>query len=73
MSLRGGEGITHLHYTGAPLWKFGSGSSYSKFTVSIVSQPPLIVNGTSVENFVAQPAQGHSYSVRVQNVGTVPG
>lgn len=73
MSLRGGEGITHLHYKGAALWKFGSGSSYSKFAVSIVSQPSLVVNGTAVENFIAQPAQGHSYSVRVQNVGTVPG
>ena len=73
MSLRGGEGITHLHYTGAALWKFGSGSSYTKFAVSIVSRPLLVLNGTEVETFIAQSAQGQSYSVRVQNVGAVPG
>ena len=28
MSLRGGEGITHLHYTGKPLWKFGTGERF---------------------------------------------
>jgi hypothetical protein len=74
MSLRGGEGITHLHYTGATLWKFGSGRSYSNFAVSIVSRPPLlVVNGTEVATFIAQSVQGHSYSVRVQNVGAAPG
>lgn len=37
MSLRGGDGITHLHYNGSALWPFGFGGSYSSFAVTAPS------------------------------------
>lgn len=75
MSLRGGEGITHLHYTGEPLWKFGFGISYSSFAVSVVNRSQLVVDSTEIHAFVAKQTrpQENSYTVRVKNVGSMAG
>lgn len=32
MDLRAGDGVTHMHYTGTPLYRFGTGESYTTFT-----------------------------------------
>ena len=34
MDLRAGDGVTHMHYTGTPLYKFGTGLSYTSFAYS---------------------------------------
>jgi hypothetical protein len=31
MSLRGGSGVTHLHYTGTPVYAFGFGLTYTTY------------------------------------------
>ena len=76
MSLRGGDGITHLHYTGTPLWQFGFGLSYSSFEVTVEAepQPTDAVSGWTVGSFAVAAAAKHAvYSVRVTNVGSVGG
>ena len=68
MSLRGGQGITHMHYTGTPLWEFGSGPSYSKFSVELLNSDDELSAG----EFGAE-ASNRAYSVRVTNTGGVAG
>ena len=85
MSLRGGYGITHSHYTGTPLWKFGHGLSYTSFDVVVETEPqPPAPSGWTAASFAAATrarsnagAQGINtelaYSVRVTNTGAVGG
>jgi|EP01043_Picozoa_sp_COSAG02_P027497 beta-D-xylosidase 4 len=78
MSLRGGEGITHLHYTGTPLWKFGHGLSFSSFEVTIEAEPRPPGAGWTAESFAAATHadvidSAPGYSVRVTNTGAVGG
>jgi beta-D-xylosidase 4 len=37
MSMTSVDGITHLHYTGKPLWTFGHGESFTTFSLRLVS------------------------------------
>ncbi len=78
MSLRGGDGITHLHYTGTPLWKFGHGLSFTSFDVTIESEPRPPAAGWTAESFDAATRTdvtdtALAYSVRVTNTGGVGG
>lgn len=78
MSLRGGDGITHLHYTGTPLWKFGHGLSYTNFDVTIEAEPEPLVGSIvgdggavgsnwTVETFAAATRGSYSPLHRVTN------
>ena len=82
MSLTSVDGITHLHYTGTPLWKFGAGESYTKFSVSQVDDTPDSAT-YSPDDFAPSPnfltaktlsiSGAGSYELEVTNTGTVAG
>lgn len=72
MSLRGGQGITHLHYTGNPLWKFGSGLSYTRFSIAIDSDSTHTAMDT-VAGALDDLLAARYYSLRVKNTGGVAG
>eukprot|EP01052_Picozoa_sp_SAG31_P030385 SAG31_NODE_3113_length_4660_cov_2.867354_2_plen_310_part_00 len=40
VSLRGGSGITYMHYRGNPLWAFGHGMSYTNWSFAWVDENP---------------------------------
>ena len=63
MSLRGGEGITHLHYSGTPLWPFSHGASYTRFTVALVSKSAQLLQ-QAVEEAEAE----HSLTVSTEEL-----
>jgi len=80
MSLRDFGGITYRYYTGAPLWPFGYGLSYTSFTYSM--DPHDSYQSVSVESMVAahkryyetlgrQPEAPVQYTVVVTNIGRV--
>lgn len=85
MSLRGAEGITHLHYSGTPLWRFGHSESYTSFEIaqsdstpdSATSSPDdyaVSAHHATVEELAAQSKdQLPSYTVEVTNTGVVEG
>ena len=35
MSLRSAEGLTYMHYRGTPLWPFGFGLSYTRWSTAL--------------------------------------
>ena len=72
MSLRGGRGITHLHYSGPTLWRFGSGGSYTSFGLSMPASAPWATDVDAGALAAARaPALNHTLTVR--NTGAVAG
>ena len=71
VSLRGGSGITYLHYRGRPLWEFGHGESYSTFTfewtdAAETGDPMRVVAADVMSGAVTL-----EYNVKVTNTGKV--
>jgi beta-glucosidase-like glycosyl hydrolase len=62
MSLRSGSGVTHLHYTGTPVYEFGFGLTYSAWRFEWHRPPPQTLATESDSNKL-------SMTVRVTNVG----
>eukprot|EP00944_MAST-04C_sp_MAST-4C-sp1_P007923 g7923.t1 len=77
MCLRCKGGITYKYYTGKPLWDFGFGLSYTKFSFKVVSSTRLVVSTDAIFQHgsiyfqsggtVKSPA---AYDVNVTNTGT---
>lgn len=72
VSLRGGSGITYLHYTGTPLWEFGFGLSYSSFKFEWSGDKTMEQRTQQVTAAdVATGAVALEYTVKVTNTGSV--
>ena len=65
MSLRGGSGVTHMHYTGTPVYPFGFGLTYSSWKFEWHA-PPLQQYSTN-----ASASARLTMAVRVTNTGAV--
>lgn len=73
MSLRGGQGITHLHYTGTPLWPFGHSSSYTTFALSTAAAAAGTAGDTAALAGFGRAAVGRHYSLTLTNTGGLAG
>lgn len=72
VSLRGGSGITYLHYKGTPLWEFGFGLSYSSFKFEWSGDKMMEQRRQQVTAAdVATGAVALEYTVKVTNTGSV--
>jgi len=84
MSLQGGNGITYRYYKKEPLWEFGDGLSYTKFSYELISQTTSAITTTEIaqayESYFKAGGTVYkkfsspvSFSVSVKNVGAVCG
>jgi beta-glucosidase len=74
MSLRGGQGITHLHYEGKPLWPFGSGLSYTEWSLALLESSAEAGLDWGGHNVTAQNLRANDappLRIRVTNAGAV--
>ena len=63
---RSGEGITHQHYTGTPLWRFGDGMGYADLNLTWGPRPHQ--DRIALADLLSGAAG--SLQVRVQNIGS---
>lgn len=78
VSLRGGSGITYMHYRGSPLWAFGYGMSYTNWSFAWVGENPrddisdLALKHQRVSTTaVASGEVRLSYTLKVINTGRI--
>jgi hypothetical protein len=74
MSLTAGPGRGYRYYKGTPLFEFGSGLSYTRFNLSLLTMPTASAAKapTKAATKAKQP-QSHEYHVQVANVGSRAG
>jgi hypothetical protein len=76
MDLRSGEGITHLWYSGTPLWAFGHGLSYTSFSYKWSEETTDEKTDKTPARIAADAlaaAGGVDYEVTVTNTGARAG
>ena len=73
MDLRTGDGVTHMHYTKTPLWKFGTGLSYTQFEYAFPAPGRALVPIASLLGSAHSAAATWVPRVRVANTGARQG
>jgi hypothetical protein len=75
MSLTAGPGRGYRYYKGTPLFEFGSGQSYTRFTLSLLAIHTASMAPTAPTAFTAEAEQTQSrqYHVEVTNIGSRAG
>jgi beta-glucosidase len=71
MDLRAGEGVTHMFYTGTPIWPFGHGLSYTKFVIAIEDLTAVGEEARMEVGLADAAAAGVTFTVVVTNTGDV--
>jgi len=66
-----GEGVTHLYYTGVPVFAFGTGGSYTSFSYALVPGREITVVDARAWADGAVPSP--SFTLTISNVGDRPG